>query len=43
MEKLNDLLQQYLKIAFVPSLEEEQSLLYEYVYTTNKLEGKVVS
>ena len=39
MEKLNDLLQQYLKIAFVPSLEEEQSLLYEYVYATNKLEG----
>ena len=39
MEKLNDLLQQYEKIAFIPSLEEEQSLLYEYVYATNKLKG----
>ena len=39
MKKLNDLLEQYQKIAFIPSLEEEQALLYEYVYATNKLEG----
>ena len=39
MKKLNELLQKYKKIELIPSLEEEQALLYEYVYATNKLEG----
>jgi len=43
MEKLFILLEEYNKIAFTPSLEEEQSLLYEYIYATNKLEGNQLS
>ena len=39
MKELDDLLQQFKKIELIPSLEEEQSLLYKYVYATNKLEG----
>ncbi len=43
MEKLTDLLKKYQQIKFVLSLEEEQALLYEYVYATNKLEGNQLS
>lgn len=43
MEKLNNLLEQYKKINVALSLEQEQALLYEYVYTTNKLEGNRLS
>jgi Fic family protein len=43
MEKLFLLLNQYKKIEFLPSTEEEQTLLYEYVYATNQLEGNQLS
>lgn len=43
MEKLNNLLEQYKKINLALSLEQEQALLYEYVYATNKLEGNRLS
>ena len=39
MEKLFDLLSKYNAISIPLSLEEEQGILYEYVYATNKLEG----
>ena len=39
MEKLKDLLSKYNAISIPLSLEEEQGILYEYVYATNKLEG----
>ena len=43
MEKLIDLLQKYAELNVIPSLEEEQAQLYEYVYTTNRLEGNQLS
>jgi Fic family protein len=43
MEELNRLLKSYQEIYISPSLEEEQALLYEYVYATNKLEGNQLS
>ena len=43
MEKLFDLLQKYKTLNVIPSLEEEQAQLYEYVYTTNRLEGNQLS
>lgn len=43
MEKLNNLLENYKKINVTLSFEEEQALLYDYVYTTNKLEGNKLS
>ena len=43
MDKLIDLLNQYNTLNVVPSLEEEQAQLYEYVYTTNRLEGNQLS
>jgi Fic family protein len=39
MEKMYDLLKQYQETFLMPTFEEEQALLYEYVYATNKLEG----
>ena len=39
MEKLFDLLSKHNAISIPLSLEEEQGILYEYVYATNKLEG----
>ncbi|WP_396165621.1 Fic family protein [Flavobacterium sp.] len=39
MEKLLDLLSKFNAISIPLSLEEEQQMLYEYVFTTNKLEG----
>ncbi len=43
MEKLNDLLKKHAALNVIPSLEEEQAQLYEYVYTTNRLEGNQLS
>lgn len=43
MDKLIDLLSKYKNIKTLPSFEEEQNLLYEYVYFTNKLEGNQLS
>jgi len=43
MEKLIELLQKYVALNVIPSLEEEQLQLYEYVYTTNRLEGNQLS
>jgi Fic family protein len=43
MDELNLILQSYQEINISPSLEEEQALLYEYVYETNKLEGNQLS
>lgn len=43
MEKINALLKKYKEINNTTSLEEEQSLLYEYVYATNRLEGNQLS
>lgn len=43
MKKLSDLLQKYKTLNVIPSLEEEQALLYEYVYTTNRMEGNQLS
>jgi Fic family protein len=43
MDELNLILQSYQEINISPSLEEEQALLYEYVYATNKLEGNQLS
>jgi len=43
MEKLIDLLKKYETLNVIPSLEEEQAQLYEYVYTTNRLEGNQLS
>jgi Fic family protein len=43
MENLLRLLDQYKQTNFIPSLEEEQALLFEYVYITNKLEGNQLS
>jgi len=43
MEKLIDLLKKYKTLNVIPSLEEEQTQLYEYVYTTNRLEGNQLS
>lgn len=39
MENLFNLLEKYKEIEMPLSLEEEQSLLFDYVYATNKLEG----
>ena len=39
MEKLLDLLSKFNAISIPLSLEEEQQMLYEYVFATNKLEG----
>ena len=39
MENLKNLLDKFKSIKVIPSLEEEQALLYEYVFATNKLEG----
>lgn len=39
MENLFNLLEKYKEIKMPLSLEEEQSLLFDYVYATNKLEG----
>lgn len=39
MENLENILKQYKAINVIPSLEEEQAELYEYVYATNQLEG----
>lgn len=39
MKKLEALLKKYKEIKTTLSIEEEQSLMYEYVYATNKLEG----
>ena len=43
MQDLEKLLKQYQSINVIPSLEEEQAELYEYVYATNKLEGNQLS
>ena len=43
MDKLNDLLNKFKALNVIPSLEEEQAQLYEYVYTTNRLEGNQLS
>ncbi|TRX40367.1 Fic family protein [Flavobacterium restrictum] len=43
MNALLHLLKQYNEQNVIPSLEEEQALLYEYVYNTNKLEGNQLS
>lgn len=43
MEKLFDLLQKYKTLNVIPSLEEEQAQLYEYVYAANRLEGNQLS
>lgn len=43
MEELIDLLKKYDALNVIPSLEEEQAQLYEYVYTTNRLEGNQLS
>ena len=43
MEKLFYLLSKYNAISIPLSLEEEQGILYEYVYATNKLEGNQLS
>lgn len=39
MEKLIELLSKYKALNVIPSLEEEQAQLFEYVYSTNRLEG----
>lgn len=43
MDQLIDLLKKYKALNVIPSLEEEQAQLYEYVYTTNRLEGNQLS
>lgn len=43
MEKLIHLLKKFAALIVIPSLEEEQAQLYEYVYTTNRLEGNQLS
>ncbi len=43
MENLFDLLQKYKTLNVIPSLEEEQAELYEYVYTTNRLESNPIT
>ncbi len=43
MEKLIELLNEYKTLNVIPSLEEEQAQLFEYVYTTNRLEGNQLS
>ena len=43
MKKLFDLLSKYNTISIPLSLEEEQAMLYEYVYATNKLEGNLLT
>lgn len=43
MEKLFDLLKKHKALNVIPSLEEEQLQLCEYVYTTNRLEGNQLS
>jgi len=43
MEKLFDLLQKCSSLNVIPSLEEEQAQLYQYVYATNRLEGNQLS
>ena len=43
MKKLFDLLSKYNTISIPLSLEEEQTMLYEYVYATNKLEGNLLT
>lgn len=43
MENIFELLQKYKTLNVVPSFEEEQALLFEYVYTTNRLEGNQLS
>ena len=39
MDELIQLLKSYNELNYTATLEEEQALLYEYVYATNKLEG----
>lgn len=43
MNTIFDLLQKYKTLNVIPSLEEEQAELYEYVYSTNRLEGNQLS
>ena len=43
MEKLIEILNKYKTLNVIPSLEEEQEQLFEYVYTTNRLEGNQLS
>jgi Fic family protein len=43
MEKLIELLKEYKTLLIIPSLEEEQAQLFEYVYATNRLEGNQLS
>lgn len=43
MEDLENLLKKYKLIDVIPSFEEEQAVLNEYVYATNKLEGNQLS
>jgi Fic family protein len=43
MEKLIELLEKYKSLNVIPSFEEEQSQLFEYVYATNRLEGNQLS
>lgn len=43
MDNLFDLLSKYKQIAIPLSIEEEQQMLYEYVYATNKLEGNLLT
>lgn len=40
---LEKLFQQYKKLDFVLSIEDEKEMMYEYVYATNKLEGNKLS
>ena len=39
MKELKNILKQYKKIEFTPSIEDERAEMYQYVYATNKLEG----
>lgn len=43
MEELINLLKKHSTLNVIPSLEEEQAQLCEYVYTTNRLEGNQLS
>jgi len=43
METLGKLLEQYKKIDYTLSIEEERALIYNYIYSTNKLEGNQLS
>lgn len=43
MNTIFDLLQKYKTLNVIPSLEEEQAQLYEYVYATNRIESNPLS